>query len=149
MRCVSGSVRTSSSTWRSSSRLCTCSAVVVPFWCGMDVHRVLALGHGAAQVVEAAVAGDPVEPRPHVDLALVLEHRRVGVGEDLLEDVLGVLAALQHRLAEAEQAGVVAVEQRLEGAVVAGPDQLDEALVGLAEKRPNRTRSARCCVWPR
>ena len=103
MRWVSGSVSTSAMSWRRSSRIWTCSAVVVPFVVREDVHRVLALGDGLAEVVEAAVAGDPVEPRPHVDLALVGEHRRVGVGEDLLEHVLGVLAALQHRLAEAEQ----------------------------------------------
>ena len=75
----------------------------------------------------------------------------MGVGEDLLEDVLGVLAALQHRLAEAEQAAVVAGEQRLEGAVVAGADQLDEALVGLeaqqrraAGEKPARGGACEC-----
>ena len=36
----------------------------------VDVHRVHADGLRAAQMVERAVAGDPVQPRPHVDLAL-------------------------------------------------------------------------------
>jgi hypothetical protein len=55
----------------------------------------------------------------------------MGVDEDLLEDVLGVLAALQHRAAEGQEAGLVPVDEDLEGTVVAGPDQRDEAFVTL------------------
>ena len=57
----------------------------------VDVHGILALGHGLAKVVEAAVAGDAVEPRPRVDRAVVGEDRLVGGNVDLLEHVLGVL----------------------------------------------------------
>ena len=63
--------------------------------------------------------------------AVVGEHRRVRLDEDLLEHVLGVLGRAQHVAAEGEQARVVAVEQDLEGVVVALADQRDEALVAL------------------
>ena len=49
-------------------------------------------GLDAAQMVEAAVAGDPVQPRAHVDRTVVGEDRVVGGGEDLLQHVLRVLA---------------------------------------------------------
>jgi hypothetical protein len=101
----------------------------------VHVHRVLALGDGLAKVVEATVAGDPVQPRPQVDLAVIGEDRAVGVDEDLLEDVLGVLGRAQHLPAEAEQAALVAVDDRLEGAVVATPQQRHQPLVALQAKQ--------------
>ncbi len=82
-------------------------------------------------MVEAAVAGDPVEPRPQVDLALVGEHRPVGVDEDLLQDVLGVLGGAEHLAAEAEQPALVAVDDRLEGAGVAAAGHRDQPFVAL------------------
>ena len=97
----------------------------------VDVHRVDADGLGAAQVVERAVARDPVQPRPHVDRALVGEDRVERGGEDLLQHVLGVLLRGQHVAAEREQARLVARHERLEGMVVAAPDERDQALVGL------------------
>ncbi len=98
---------------------------------GDHVHRFLRVGGRFAQVVEAAVAGDPVEPGAEVDLALVGEHRPVGVDEDLLQDVFGVLRRAQHLAAEAEQAALVAVDDRLEGAGVAAPRHRDQLLVAL------------------
>ena len=106
------------------------SAVVTPSR-RPHVHRVLALGDRATEVVEAAVSGDPVEPRPHVDLAVVGEHRRVRLDEDFLQHVLGVLGRAQHVATEGEQARVVALEQHLEGVVMAVADQRDQALVAL------------------
>ena len=97
----------------------------------VDVHRVDALGDGPAEVVEAAVARDPVEPRARVDVPRVGEHRLVGGDEDLLEHVLGVLARAEHVLAEGEQARLVAVDEDLEGARVAVADERDELLVAL------------------
>jgi hypothetical protein len=70
----------------------------------VDVHRVDAQRLDAAQVVEAAVARDAIEPRARVDRPLVGEDRVEGGGEDLLEDVLGVLARAEHVAAEGEQA---------------------------------------------
>ena len=91
VRCVSGRSCTSAIRSRNSSRLCTLSAVVSPpsdKWMSIESmpHRLR-----AAQVVERAVARDPVQPRAHVDLAVVREHRVEGGREDLLQHVLGVL----------------------------------------------------------
>jgi hypothetical protein len=96
-----------------------------------QVHRFLRVGGRFAQVVEAAVAGDPVEPRPQVDLALVAEHRAVGVDEDLLQDVLGVLGRAEHLPAEAEKPALVAVDDGLECAGVAAAHHRDQASVPL------------------
>ena len=95
------------------------------------VHRVLAVGDRAPQVVEAAVARDPVQPRAHVDVALVGAHRCVRLHEHLLEHVLGVLLGAQHVAAEGEQPRVVAVEEDLEGVIVATADQRDQLVVAL------------------
>ena len=99
------------------------------------VHRVLARGLRAAQVVEAAVAGDPVEPGARVDRPLVGKQRVVGGGEDLLEHVLGVLLGAEHVPAEGEQPRLVALHERLEGAVVAAADERHELLVALQPKQ--------------
>ena len=109
----------------------------------VDVHRVHADRGGAAQVVQRAVARDPVEPRAHVDLALVGEDRVEGGGEDLLQDVLGVLARAQHVPAEGEQARLVARAERLEGGVLAAAGERDQALVGLQAQQRRRAAQAR------
>ena len=106
-----------------------------PVHMGVRVHRVLAVRGRLAKVVEAAVAGDPVEPRAHRDRAPVGDHRVVGGDEDLLEHVLGVLGRAQHLAAEAEEARLVALHESVEGVLVALAGQRDEVLVGLeAEK---------------
>jgi len=97
----------------------------------MGVHRVPALGDRLAQMVEGAVAGDPVEPGPQLDLALVGEDRAVGVYEHLLEDVLGVLGGAEHLAAEAEQSRLVAVDDHLEGVIVAAAKHRHQTLVSL------------------
>ncbi len=104
------------------------------------VHRVLAGGLGPAQVVQAAVARDPVEPRSRIDRPVVGADRVEGGGEDLLEDVLRVLARAEHVAAEREQPRLVALHERLEGAVMAAPHERDELLVGL---EPEQGRAAR------
>ena len=109
----------------------------------VDVHRVHADGGGAAQVVERAVAGDAVEPGPDVDLALVGEDRVEGGGEDLLQDVLGVLARAEHVAAEGQQARLVARAQRLEGGVMAPAGEGDQPLVGLQAQQRGRAAQAR------
>ena len=97
----------------------------------VDVHRVDADGLDPAEVVEAAVAGDPVQPRPHVDRALVVEDRVERGGEDLLEHVLGVLARAEQVPAERQQARVVARDEDLKGGRAAPPDQRHQTFVGL------------------
>ena len=97
----------------------------------VDVHRVDADGLDPAQVVEAAVAGDPIEPRPDVDRAVVVEDRVERGGEDLLEHVLGVLAGPEQMPAERQQAGVIARDQDLKGGRAPAPDQRHQTFVGL------------------
>jgi hypothetical protein len=53
-------------------------------------------GAGTAQLVQRAVAHQAVEPRAHREGAIVLAHRAVGLGEDLLDDVLGPGRAVAH-----------------------------------------------------
>jgi hypothetical protein len=60
----------------------------------MVVHRVDADRLNPPQMVEAAVAGDPVQPGADVDRPLVGEDRVERGGEDLLQDILGVLAGV-------------------------------------------------------
>jgi hypothetical protein len=55
----------------------------------------------------------------------------MGRGENFLQHILGVLLGLQHRATEGEQPTVVAVEECLEGPIVARSDQGDKALVAL------------------
>jgi hypothetical protein len=96
-----------------------------------DVHRVLAGGAGLAQVVEAAVARDAVEPGAGVDRTVVAQQGVVGGGEHLLEHVLGVLLGGEHVAAEGKQARLVALHEGIERAVVAGSHQRDQLLVAL------------------
>ena len=101
----------------------------------VDVHRVDPDGLGAAQVVQRAVARDPVQPRPHVDRPVVGEHRVERGGEDLLQHVLGVLARGQHVAAERQQPRLVAGDQRLEGRLIPAPNERDEPLVRLQSEQ--------------
>ena len=55
----------------------------------LDGHRTPARG---PQMVPAGVDGDAVEPRPQVQLAVDLRDAVVGLDEDILRDVAGVLA---------------------------------------------------------
>ena len=48
-----------------------------------------AVGPLAAQLVEAAVVGDPVQPRAQRHRAAVGAQRAVGADQDVLDDVLG------------------------------------------------------------
>jgi hypothetical protein len=66
------------------------------------VHRFLGVGLRLPQVVQRPVAGDPVEPGTQVDLAVVGDHRLVGVDEDFLEHVLGILGRTDHLTAETQ-----------------------------------------------
>ena len=95
------------------------------------IHRVDPDSGRSAEMVEAAVASDPVEPGPDVDLTPVGEDRVEGGREDLLQNILGVLARAEHVAAKREQADLVATDERLEGLVLATADQCDEALIGL------------------
>ncbi len=114
----------------------------------VDVHRVDADRLHAAQVVEAAVARDPIEPRAHVDLALVREDRVEGSREDLLQHVLGILARAEHVPAEGVQARLVARDERFERSVVAATHERDQAFVRLeTEQRGPAVQAPDSCVF--
>ncbi len=108
----------------------------------VDVHRVDADRLDPSQVVEAAVARDPIQPRPDVDRSLVGEDRVERGGENLLEHVLGVLARAEQMPAEGEQPRLVAIHEQLERVLVAAADQRDEPLIGL------QTEQRRAAVQP-
>ena len=92
----------------------------------------------AAEVVERAVAGNPVEPRLDVDRALIGHHRAVGGGEAFLRYVLSVLLRGQHVAREAEDPCVVAADQRLIGRLVTAARQRDQFLVRLETQKGAR-----------
>ena len=140
VRWVSGSSPTSATIWRNSSRLCTVSAVLVPpsrsntsieSWpagCGRrrwfsERLRAIRYSHGRALIGRSS-----------------REHRVERGGEDLLEHVLGVLLRAEHVAAEGEQARLIALDQRLERAVVAAARERDQALVTL---KPEERRAPR------
>jgi hypothetical protein len=93
-----------------------------------------------AQQAQRRVVGDPVEPRPQLQLRLARPDRAVRVHEGLLDRVLRALGREQPA-AVAEQRPAVAGDDRLEGAVVAGPREIDQPLVALGVEE-GRTREA-------
>ena len=103
-----------------------------------------------AQVVDAAVVRDAVEPRAHVDRAAVAAQRAERAHEHVLQHVLGVLARVagEHLAHVGEQALAVAVVQHAERLVGAGAEEGDELLVGAEpqERRGERqpAQSGRC-----
>ena len=105
----------------------------------MRVHRVHADRRVAPQVVQRAVARNAIEPRPCVDLARVGEDRVERGREDLLEDVLGVLARAEHVAAERQQPRLVARDQRFERRLLAAAGQLDQPLVAREPKQGRRS----------
>jgi hypothetical protein len=110
----------------------------------VDVHRVHADRLDAAQVVQRAVARDAVQPRAHVDRPVVGDDRVEGGREDLLQDVLGVLARAEHVPTEGQQARLVARDEGLERGVVAAAHEHDETLVGLqAQQRAGAAHADR------
>jgi hypothetical protein len=78
--------------------------------------------------------GDAEEPRPERQVLIGGAESRVGPDEYVLEGVLGVLATGQHLPGVGEETLVVAIVDRPEGFVVAGPEQRDELFVGTEAK---------------
>ena len=83
-----------------------------------------------AQSVERRVVRDPVQPGPQVELRAVAVHRLVGLHERLLHHVLGALRRQQARHV-AHQRAAVALDDRLEGRLGPGADEVHQALVRL------------------
>jgi hypothetical protein len=90
-----------------------------------------------AQLVDAAVVGDPVQPRAQGELAIVGPQSRVCAHEHVLEGILGILVgARQHLAGVGEEPGAVAVVDHPEGVVVALPEQRHKLLVRSQSEQP-------------
>ena len=112
-----------------------------------DLEDVGRSGHGAAEVVDAAVVRNAVQPRPQRDRPLVGAQRAVRPQEDVLEHVLGVAArAAEHLARVGEQPLAVPIVDRPERVVVAGPEQRDELVVGAQRQQ---STGDRCSVQAR
>ena len=97
----------------------------------------------AAQVVDAAVVRDAVEPGAQGHRPVVVAQRAVGAQEDVLQDVLGVRARRSQHLARVgEQALAVAVVDGPEGVVVAHPEERHELVVGTQPQQRTVGRDA-------
>ena len=86
---------------------------------------------GAAQLVDAPVVRDAVQPRAQGEVAPVGPQARVGAHEDLLDGVLGVGGARgEHLTRVGEHPRAVAVVDDPEGILAAGAEQGHELVVG-------------------
>jgi hypothetical protein len=109
----------------------------------LQLARPLAAG---AKDREALVAGDRVEPGLELELARVRAHRVVCGDEGLLDGILRLVGRAEQVPAEGQDRPVVAVEDDLEGGLVATADVLDEPRVReCAEQaaRPGQRDSSR------
>ena len=84
---------------------------------------------GAAELVDAGVLGDLVDPRLERDRPLGLAHAAQRGDEDLLRDVLGTAVVLDHAHDVGVDPPLVARVQGLERAVVPAPDRGDQPVV--------------------
>ena len=91
----------------------------------------------AAELVDAGVARDLVDPRLEGDRALGGAHAAQRGDEDLLDEVLGTAVVLDHAEDVGGDAALVAAVELLEGAVVAAADRRDQLA-----RRPCRTSEA-------
>ncbi len=99
-----------------------------------------------AQLVDAAVVGDPVQPRPERELAFIRAQAVVRAHEDLLDGVLGILAGpVEHLARVREQPRPVAVMDHAERIVVACPEQRHELLVGADPQQRRADRDPAAC----
>ena len=101
-----------------------------------------------AQMIDAAVVGDAVQPRPHVHLAVVVAQRPVRADEDVLQHVLRVLARAggEHLAHVGEQPLAIAVVEHPEGLVVAATECRDQLLIRTQSQQPTAEWEAvQCC----
>ncbi len=126
---------------------------------GVLSHRARALKRLVQLVVVIAralqpggrrVVGDAVQPPPQLPHLGARAQRGPGVDERLLEGVLGARRG-QHPAQVAGQRAAVALDDRLECAVVPVAGQPDEALVGLGaqQRGGQRRRHGRKAIGPR
>ena len=97
-----------------------------------------------AELVDAAVVGDAIQPGSQRDLAVVRPQARIGPHEHVLEGVLGILAAREHLARIGEQPLPVAIVDGPERVVVPRAEERNELLVRAQPKqrRTNRRPAA-------
>ncbi len=83
-----------------------------------------------AKLVDAAIVSHPEQPGPKRELLVGGPQPGIGANEDILEGVLGVLAAREHLAGIREQTLVIALVDRPECLVVPGPEQRHQLLIG-------------------
>ena len=127
---------TSASSSRRSARRSTSGPR--PSVAGSSSSSATAAGAGREHRA-AAVARDREQPGAQLVGRAVRHQRAVGAQEGLLERVLGLFARAEQVAAEAEQRTVVAVVERLEGALVPGRRERGQAL---SSTRPRRARAS-------
>jgi len=98
-------------------------------WGAQQLHDLGRRRRGSAQLVDAAVVGHAVEPGAQGKLAVIGPQAGVGPHEDVLQGVLGILAARQHLARVGEQPLPIAVVDHPERVVVAGAEQGHELFV--------------------
>ena len=105
-----------------------------------DVEQLARIRQRTAELVDAAVVRDAVQPGAQRDRPVVLAQRAVGPQEDVLQRVLGVRSrAGQHLPRVGEQALAIAIVYRAERVVVAEPEAGDQLLVrAQAQQRAGR-----------
>lgn len=108
----------------------------------VKVNRSQVDGLGAAQLIEAAVPCDPVQPGTQADRAVVGKDRFVCRYEHVLQDVLGGVTRPEQVVAEPDQARPIAVHQRFERSMIAAPDMGDQSLIGLKSEQGQAPPSA-------
>jgi hypothetical protein len=90
------------------------------------VHRDFLGAPGAAELVDAGVLGDLVDPRLERDRAVGLAHAAQRGDEDILRDVLGAAVVLDHAEHVGGDPALVARVELLERAIVTAADGGDE-----------------------
>ncbi len=105
------------------------------------VEQIRRCRRRAPQLVDAAIVGHAVQPRPQRDRPPADPQRLVSAQEDVLHGVLGVGARpRQHLTRVGEQADAVAVVDRAEGVLAARSEEGDELVIG---SQPQESRGER------
>jgi hypothetical protein len=96
-----------------------------------------------AQLGQAAVASDRVQPGPQGNLAIAATQCPVRGDKGHLQRILGGLFAAEHVHAEREQAAGISIVDSFESVAFAGPHLGDQVLVRLVKYRPSLYQRAR------
>ncbi len=103
----------------------------------IDIDSIRADGIApGAQLRQAAIARDRVQPGPQRDVALPTTQRPIRGDEGQLQRVLRRLATPEHLRAKREQAASISIVNRLESGLVSGTHLRDQVVVSLTHEEP-------------